>query len=433
MKRRVTFCLVSMVCLLLMGIASPVFAEKAAPKVAAYIEVEQGLQKTVDVSLNIIPNDDMNISSMIFTIGYTYSYGDDYFNFTYNEENTANNLALDARFSEATVSNSHVYYDTFNYVWETSSPVSVAANELITLATISLDVADTAGEGEYIFTLECSDFYCYEDGEDVDDGSFTDVIVEISQDGYYFWLGEKIEANTSLFSIVASGTEEVSDIISVTKNVDASQCYIMDTSVAEITDIQNFDNDSGAFISIVGRKVGITTLVVKGGYQNIEELFVTIKVVKPTPLFINISSNSTHKSTYELGETLDLTGLILRVTYNNNDVEYVTYSGDTASDFTIGTYDFSTAGSKRIAVTYGGRSVFVDVAVKAKEPEVLRGDMNGDGLVTDADAIYLLYFTFFPSDYPLNQSGDYNRDGIVTDADAIYLLYYTFFPSDYQL
>ena len=432
MKRRVTFCLVSMVCLLFMGIASPVFAEKAAPKVAAYIEVEQGLQKTVDVSLNIIPNNNMNISSMIFTIGYTYSYGDDYFNFTYNEENTANNLALDARFSEASVSNSHVYYDTFNYVWEASSPVSVTANELITLATISLDVADTAGEGEYIFTLDCSDFYCYEEGENTDTGSFTDAIVEISQDNYYFWLGEKMSANTSLFSIVASGTEEVSDIISVTKNVDANHCYITDTSIAEIVDIQNFD-DGGAFISIVGKKVGTTTLVVKGGYQNIEEVFVTIKVVEPTPLFVNISSNSTYKSTYEPGETLDLTGLILRVTYNNNDVEYVTYSGDTASDFTIGEYNFSTAGSKRIEVTYGGRSVFVDVAVQAKEPDVLRGDMNGDGLVTDADAIYLLYFTFFSSDYPLNQSGDFNRDGIVTDADAIYLLYYTFFPSDYPL
>lgn len=91
----------------------------------------------------------------------------------------------------------------------------------------------------------------------------------------------------------------------------------------------------------------------------------------------------------------------------------------------------------RIAYT-DGKLDFVDVEFqgvggKIAVTSVLRGDMNGDGLVTDADAIYLLYYTFFPGDYPLNQDGDFNGDEIVTDADAIYLLYYTFFPSDYPL
>ncbi len=66
-------------------------------------------------------------------------------------------------------------------------------------------------------------------------------------------------------------------------------------------------------------------------------------------------------------------------------------------------------------------------------PNVKQGDMNGDNLVTDADAIYLLYYTFFPNDYPLNQNGDFNGDELITDADAIYLLYHTFFPNDYPL
>ena len=30
------------------------------------------------------------------------------------------------------------------------------------------------------------------------------------------------------------------------------------------------------------------------------------------------------------------------------------------------------------------------------------GDCNGDGEVTDADAIYLLYHTFYPTEYTLN-------------------------------
>lgn len=61
------------------------------------------------------------------------------------------------------------------------------------------------------------------------------------------------------------------------------------------------------------------------------------------------------------------------------------------------------------------------------------GDLNNDGEVTDADAIYLLYATFDPQSYPLPQNADYNSDGAVTDADAIYLLYATFDPEGYPL
>ena len=61
------------------------------------------------------------------------------------------------------------------------------------------------------------------------------------------------------------------------------------------------------------------------------------------------------------------------------------------------------------------------------------GDFDGDDLVTDADVIWLLWYTVFPEDYPLNQSGDFDGDGLVTDADVIYLLWHTVFPEDYPL
>ena len=66
-----------------------------------------------------------------------------------------------------------------------------------------------------------------------------------------------------------------------------------------------------------------------------------------------------------------------------------------------------------------------------KNSVTLLGDVNGDGVVTDADAVYLLYYTFFgDAGYPVNQPCDFNGDGEVTDADAVYLLYYTFFGEE---
>lgn len=61
------------------------------------------------------------------------------------------------------------------------------------------------------------------------------------------------------------------------------------------------------------------------------------------------------------------------------------------------------------------------------------GDMDGDGVLSDEDAVYLLYHIYFPDDYPTSQNCDFDGDGEVTDADATYLLYHIYFPEDYPL
>ena len=61
------------------------------------------------------------------------------------------------------------------------------------------------------------------------------------------------------------------------------------------------------------------------------------------------------------------------------------------------------------------------------------GDLNKDNTITSQDAIYILYHTFFPEKYPLNQGGDFDGSGSVDSKDAIYILYYTFFPTKYPL
>ncbi|MBR0466771.1 MAG: SH3 domain-containing protein [Clostridia bacterium] len=60
-------------------------------------------------------------------------------------------------------------------------------------------------------------------------------------------------------------------------------------------------------------------------------------------------------------------------------------------------------------------------------------DVNGDGTVTDQDAIYLLFHFYFPDDYPAAIDCDFNGDGQMTDQDAIYLLFYFYFPDKYPI
>lgn len=63
----------------------------------------------------------------------------------------------------------------------------------------------------------------------------------------------------------------------------------------------------------------------------------------------------------------------------------------------------------------------------------IKGDVNNDGIVDDADVECLLYYTIFPDEWPVNQPIDFNGDGAEDDADAEYLLYYTIFPENNPL
>lgn len=92
-------------------------------------------------------------------------------------------------------------------------------------------------------------------------------------------------------------------------------------------------------------------------------------------------------------------------------------------------YDDTASEGIRIIPTAAG----IGTVTVAEAPAYIRGDVDGNGFVNDDDAIYLLYNTFLPDEFPISQSGDMNGDGIANDDDAIYLLYYTFLPDEFPL
>lgn len=60
-------------------------------------------------------------------------------------------------------------------------------------------------------------------------------------------------------------------------------------------------------------------------------------------------------------------------------------------------------------------------------------DLNGDGICNSRDAIYLLYATLLPDEYPLTTDCDFDGDNDVDSDDATYLLYHALLPEQYPI
>jgi hypothetical protein len=68
-----------------------------------------------------------------------------------------------------------------------------------------------------------------------------------------------------------------------------------------------------------------------------------------------------------------------------------------------------------------------------EEPKGIPGDMDGNEVVNEDDAIYLLRHVLFPDMYVIQIDADVNADGNVNEDDAIYLLRHVLFPDMYPL
>ncbi len=126
----------------------------------------------------------------------------------------------------------------------------------------------------------------------------------------------------------------------------------------------------------------------------------------------------------------DWDGTVLSTdTYHYGDTVVVPDAPERTSDDPTKIYAF-TGWTPEVVVVDGNAEY--TATFELRDPYV-PGDIDGEAGVSDADARYLLMYTFFPEDYPVNQPVDFNGDKSVDDNDARYLLMHTFFPEDYPL
>ena len=70
-----------------------------------------------------------------------------------------------------------------------------------------------------------------------------------------------------------------------------------------------------------------------------------------------------------------------------------------------------------------------------KNPNKLKGDINGDTTVDISDALALFMHSMLPNQYPITYSGniDFNHDGSVDISDALLLFMYSMLPNKYPI
>lgn len=103
------------------------------------------------------------------------------------------------------------------------------------------------------------------------------------------------------------------------------------------------------------------------------KLTVNAAPVTPTKTLSSITvTTQPTKKTYTVGDTLDLTGLVVTATYSDETTEAVTVTTAMLSD-----YDMSKAGTYTVKVTYEGQYTTFEIKVNAKAPADNNNGGNG--------------------------------------------------------
>lgn len=118
--------------------------------------------------------------------------------------------------------------------------------------------------------------------------------------------------------------------------------------------------------TITAKTAGTATITAKFTYNGItysKTCSVTVTSAsnpEPTLSSISIATKPT-KTTYEIGESLNTSGLTLRLTYSDGSTETV------SSGFTTSGFSSTTDGTKTVTVSYGGKTTSFTVTVNAAD------------------------------------------------------------------
>ena len=170
--------------------------------------------------------------------------------------------------------------------------------------------------------------------------------------------------DSALASIAATTTKSE---YAVNEDFDASKITVTATyangKTATVTGWTS--NADTAFNKTTAGSYTITITYKEGEVTKTCELPVTVKAKALTS--IAVKTNPT-KTEYTQGDTaLDLAGLVITLTYDDNTTDEVAYSDTTKDSFATSGFDSSAAAeSQAITVTYGGKTTTFNVVIKAK-------------------------------------------------------------------
>ena len=151
-----------------------------------------------------------------------------------------------------------------------------------------------------------------------------------------------------------------------------------------------------------------TITVTYNGQSATFEVNVIAKVVS----FVQITAGAPTETI--VGEELDYSNMVIAVTFTDST------SVELTEGYTVTGYDPETIGEQTLTVSYREGSKEMTVIVK----DYVRGDINGDGIVTIKDVTRLVNYLNDDSIDVINKALDVNGDGLVTIKDVTRLTEY---------
>lgn len=224
---------------------------------------------------------------------------------------------------------------SFKYIWDSETGAELSgSNNLIFKATFAL--AEDIEDGDYLFDLYAEDLYAA-------DGKLSDI--QNVAYGCSVWVGERLE----IYPDYVEGPYGIEFSLFYTDGKQIENWDSTNKSVATV------DNDGNVKLISIGTAIITAT----GGVKGQETAYCRVTVLERSIYFLNVEENPV-KTDYVIGDSIDLSGLKLRVDYNNYDVECID-SGFVCEQGVD--YDFSTPGEKYVKVHFGDSWTYIKVIV----------------------------------------------------------------------